>query len=73
MLVLNRYQGEKIRIGDDIIITIVDCGRITRIGIEAPLDLAVHREEIYQKRGSTSHVTNKQARLKSDMENKDAD
>jgi carbon storage regulator len=49
MLVLTRKTDERIRIGDDITITIVkiEPGKV-RVGIEAPADVAVHRQEIYQ-------------------------
>ncbi len=50
MLVLTRKLGEKIQIGDDISILIMDItGRQVRLGIDAPSDIKVHREEIYQR------------------------
>ena len=50
MLVLGRKIQEKICIGEDIIITVVGFdGYQVRIGIEAPKDIPVHREEIYKK------------------------
>jgi carbon storage regulator len=47
MLVLSRKESEKIRIGDDIVVTVVtiDRGKI-KIGIEAPIHAKVMREEI---------------------------
>lgn len=48
MLVLSRQTDETIVIGDNIRITIVDVrGDKVRIGIDAPRDVAVHREEVY--------------------------
>jgi carbon storage regulator len=48
MLVLNRREQERIRIGDDITIVIVRVkGEHVRVGIEAPDDVEVHREEVY--------------------------
>lgn len=48
MLILTRKLGESIRIGDNIRITISDVkGKQIRIGIEAPDDVTVHREEVY--------------------------
>ena len=48
MLVLSRKKNEVINIGDNIRITIVDVrGDNVRIGIEAPDDVSVHREEVY--------------------------
>ena len=50
MLILTRKLGESITIGDDIKITVLGVfGRQVRIGIEAPLKVVVHREEIYVK------------------------
>jgi carbon storage regulator len=49
MLVLSRQRDEIIRIGDSIKVMIVDIrGDKVRLGIEAPRDVSVHREEIYQ-------------------------
>ena len=48
MLVLTRQRGERIMVDDNIIITIIEVrGDRVRIGIEAPRDVSVHREEIY--------------------------
>jgi carbon storage regulator len=48
MLVLSRQRDQTIVIGDNIRITIVDVrGDKVRIGIDAPRDVAVHREEVY--------------------------
>ncbi|MFP4164042.1 MAG: carbon storage regulator CsrA [Chitinispirillaceae bacterium] len=50
MLVLTRKSGESIRIGDDIVVKIVDTdGRHVKVGIEAPRNIAVNREEIYKR------------------------
>jgi len=50
MLVLSRLKDERIMIGDDIVITVVDIrGTSVRIGIDAPKDVGVHREEVYDK------------------------
>lgn len=48
MLILTRGKHESIYIGDNIKVTIADIrGDKIRIGIEAPMDVPVHREEIY--------------------------
>lgn len=48
MLVLTRKLGEKIFIGNDVIITVVDIDRHkVRIGVSAPKDVKVWREELY--------------------------
>jgi carbon storage regulator len=47
MLVLARFKGERIRIGSDITIEVVDIrGNKARIGIDAPASVPVHREEV---------------------------
>ena len=49
MLVLSRKPGEKIRIGDDIIVTVVEVrGNRVRIGIEAPEDCGIVRGELLE-------------------------
>ncbi len=49
MLVLSRYKDQSIYIGDDIVVTIVDVrGDRIRLGIEAPPNVPVHRQEIYE-------------------------
>lgn len=51
MLVLSRKLGEKIMIGDDVEIVIVEIDRNkVRLGILAPRDVPVHRQEIYQQK-----------------------
>ncbi len=48
MLVLSRQRDQSIMIGDDIVITVVEIrGDKIRLGIQAPADVPVHREEIY--------------------------
>lgn len=49
MLVLSRNVGDSIRIGDDIKITILENDGQVRAGIDAPRDVKVHREEVYQR------------------------
>ena len=50
MLVLSRNKQESIIIGDDIIVTIIDVrGDKVRVGIQAPRDVSVDRQEIWDK------------------------
>jgi len=50
MLVLSRKPGESVKIGDEVTITVLSIsGKQVRLGINAPADIAVHREEIYNK------------------------
>lgn len=49
MLVLSRQRDESIMIGDNIVITIVDIrGDKVRLGINAPSEIPVHRQEVYE-------------------------
>lgn len=70
MLLLTRKAGQKIIIGDDIEITVLEVrGRHVKLGINAPKDISVHREEIYEKiksemeNGNENDATKPRARL----------
>ena len=50
MLILTRRAGEKLVIGENVTVTVLSVkGNQIRIGIEAPRDISVNREEIYQR------------------------
>tara|TARA_R110002167_G_scaffold22411_5_gene80397 strand:+ start:980 stop:1177 length:198 start_codon:yes stop_codon:yes gene_type:complete len=50
MLILTRRVGETLMVGDDVTVTVLGVkGNQVRIGVNAPKDVAVHREEIYQR------------------------
>jgi carbon storage regulator len=62
MLVLSRKKDEKIIIGDNIAIMVVEIqGDKVRLGIDAPREVTVHREEVYQaiqvQRKQSEHAT----------------
>ena len=56
MLILTRKVGENLRIGDDVEVTVLAVnGNQAKIGIDAPEEIPVHREEVYQRiRGETA-------------------
>jgi carbon storage regulator len=50
MLILSRRPGETVMIGDDVTLTVLGVsGNQVRIGINAPKDVPVHREEVYER------------------------
>lgn len=50
MLILTRKSGEKIRIGDDIVVMITGVnGNQVKVGVDAPREVEVHRQEIYEQ------------------------
>lgn len=60
MLVLSRKKDESLIINDNIVVTVVEIrGEKVRLGIEAPKDIPVHRQEVWldiqRKKGSTAH------------------
>lgn len=50
MLILTRRRGEVIKVGDDITVTVLSIkGNQVSLGVDAPRNIAVHREEIYDR------------------------
>lgn len=50
MLILSRRVGETLMVGDDVTVTVLGVkGNQVRIGVNAPKEVPVHREEIYQR------------------------
>jgi carbon storage regulator len=69
MLILSRKMGESIHVGDSVTITVLGVARgQVKLGIEAPRELAVHREEIYRRiqdeksRGESTKVASSEIR-----------
>ena len=59
MLILSRRTDESIVIGDEVTITILSVkGKQVRVGITAPPDVSVHREEIYERIQSGEQIVN---------------
>jgi len=59
MLILTRRYGETLKIGDDINVTVLDIkGNQVRLGVEAPKNIGVHREEIYLRIKSEANNAN---------------
>jgi carbon storage regulator len=61
VLVLSRKRDERIHIGDDVVLVVVEVrGDKVRLGIEAPKDVPVHRHEVYdaiQQEKETTHAS----------------
>jgi carbon storage regulator len=59
MLILTRRVGETLVIGDDVNVTVLGVrGNQVRLGVNAPKEVAVHREEIYQRIQSEGNNNN---------------
>jgi carbon storage regulator len=57
MLVLTRRTGESVVIGDDVVITVLEArGDVIRLGIKAPREVQVHREEVYKELRAANHA-----------------
>ena len=65
MLILNRKEGETIAIGNDIMLTIVASydGQV-RIGISAPREIEVHREEIWNRIGVAGRCSSQHQKVR---------
>lgn len=56
MLIIQQHRGNTFRIGDDVVIRILNAeGSVVRFGIEAPRSITIHRQEIYDKIQTEKH------------------
>ncbi|MGX2947218.1 carbon storage regulator CsrA [Frederiksenia canicola] len=63
MLILTRKIGESLLIGDDVEITVLSVrGSQVKLGVKAPKEIAVHREEIYQRIKALSESSDNETR-----------
>jgi carbon storage regulator len=63
MLILTRRVGETVMIGDDVTVTVLGVkGNQVRVGVNAPKDVPVHREEIYERIRHEADVANAAAK-----------
>jgi carbon storage regulator len=62
MLVLNRKRGEAVMIGENVEVTVLQVhGERVKLGFRSPIDVAIHREEVYRKinRASPARVVSR--------------
>lgn len=62
MLILTRRTDEALKIGDNVTITVLEIrGNQVRLGVDAPREIAVHRQEIYERINEAKKDTEKSA------------
>ena len=62
MLILTRRMGESVKIGDEVTVTVLGVkGGQVRLGFTAPSNVAVHREEVYERiKAETGNISNRE-------------
>lgn len=66
MLILSRHLGESVKIGDEVTVTVLGVkGGQVRLGFTAPANIAVHREEVYERihAETTTSITSRRKSL----------
>lgn len=68
MLILTRRVGEKLMIGEDVMVTVLGVkGNQIRLGVSAPIEVRVHREEVYERIQKEKEIKQIEKHLEEDV------